>query len=408
MPVPLRSPGLCLFFALCAAASAEETARTWTDQSGRSFSGVYLSATADKVSIRRGDGRVFDVERTKLSQPDQDYLAGKTRPASAALPEKTPRHLREMLAGYDGSAPNFDAGWPANAGIDQEPPITVVEENAAENRFIYESPHFRFQSNVVLRPSLLSKVATMFEACFQLHHDLPLNNRRTRSPKAAKLKAHLLETTEQYHAAGGLPGTSGVYLSDKDEFLVPLTCLGVQKVGSGYMFDYRGDFHTMYHEITHQLWADLDDYAGIWMVEGLAEFIACAPYSNGRFSFTKQPGYALEYATGYGKKNQGGRALGEDLVMPKLRELMTMSQAKFYSDANRNYGFGLLLVYYFILLDGQGDGARFKDCVKARQDGKSAEEARQALLAGRSYEDLEKEVAAAFRRKGIKIRFVES
>jgi len=94
--------------------------------------------------------------------------------------------------------------------------------------------------------------------------------------------------------------------------------------------------------------------------------------------------------------------------MPKLRELMTMSQAKFYSDANRNYGFGLLLVYYFILLDGQGDGARFKDCVKARQDGKSAEEARQALLAGRSYEDLEKEVAAAFRRKGIKIRFVES
>jgi hypothetical protein len=241
-----------------------------------------------------------------------------------------------------------------------------------------------------------------------MHHELPLNNRRTRSPKAAKLKAHLFETEDQYREAGGPTGTSGVYLGGKDEFLVPLASLGVQKVGSGYMFDYRGNFHTMYHEITHQLWADLGESAGMWMVEGFAEFVACAPYSNGRFSFVRQPRYALEYATGYGKKDQGGRALGEDLILPKLSNLMTMSQAKFYTDANQNYGFGLLLVYYFILLDGEGDGARFKDCVKALQAGKPAEEARKALLGGRGYDDLEKDVAAAFRRKGIKIRFQES
>ena len=38
----------------------------------------------------------------------------------------------------------------------------------------------------------------------------------------------------------------------------------------------------------------------------------------------------------------------------------------------------------------------------------SPEEARKALLGGRGYDDLEKDVAAAFRRKGIKIRFQES
>jgi hypothetical protein len=143
----------------------------------------------------------------------------------------------------------------------------------------------------------------------------------------------------------------------------------------------------------------------MWMVEGFAEFVACAPFSNGRFSFIKQPRYALEYATGYGKKDQGGRALGNDITMPKLSKLMTMSQAEFYSDGNKNYGLGLLLTYYFILLDGEGDAKLFKDCIKALQAGKSEEEARKVLLNGRSYEDLEKSVSTAFRRKGIKIAF---
>jgi len=402
----LRSFGFCSFFALCSLGNAEEVTRTWTDMSGRSFEGTLLSATPTKISIRRNDGKTFDVDRARLSAADLDYVTKR----SVATPTETNAPANEpategMLAGYEGTTANFDVPWPDNPGVEQESPITVIEENVEEKRFIYESPHFRFQSNVLLRPSLLQKVALMFEGTYQMNHDLPLNNRRTRSPKAGKLKARLFETADQYRAAGGPPGSAGVYKGGDDEFMVYLEGLGVQKVGSGYMFDYKGDFHTVYHELTHQLWADLGGYAGIWMIEGFAEFVACAPFSNGRFSFIKQPRYALEYATGYGKKDQGGRALGNDITMPKLSKLMTMSQAEFYSDANKNYGLGLLLVYYFILLDGDGDARLFKDCIKALQADKSEEEARKVLLNGRSYEDLEKSVATAFRRKGIKIAF---
>ena len=401
----LRSSGLCAFFALCALGNAEETSRTWTDVTGRSFEGTFLSATPTKISIRRNDGKTFEVERTRLSAADLDYVTKHptAAPATSAA-GKEPAPDGPMLAGYDGTA-NFDAPWPDNPGVDQEPAITTVEENTEAKRFIYESPHFRFQSNVLLRPSLLQKVALMFEGTYQMHHDLPLNNRRTRSPKAGKLKARLFETADQYRAAGGPPGSAGVYKGGDDEFMVYLEGLGVQKVGSGYMFDYKGNFHTVYHELTHQLWADLGGYAGTWMVEGFAEYIGSAPFSNGRFSFIKQPRYALEYATGYGKKDQGGRALGNDITMPKLSKLMTMSQAEFYSDGNKNYGLGLLLTYYFILLDGDGDAKLFKDCVKALQAGKSEEDARKVLLNGRSYDDLEKSVSTAFRRKGIKIAF---
>lgn len=409
-PGTTRLSAVLLFLLAAFPASGEEASRKWTDLSGRSFEGALVSATPAAVKIRRADGKVFEVTREKLSKEDNDYLATakpageEPKPAPAPLPGHLAR-FGGMLAGYDGKGPNFDAPWPGETGIDQEPAITVIEENAESRRYVYESPHFRFESNVVLRPSLLSKVAMMFEACFQTHHDVPLNNRRTRSPQAPKLKARLFETMAEYQAAGGPQGSAGVYMGGPDEFLVPLEKLGVKKVGSGYMFDYAGDFHTMYHEVTHQLWADLGDYAGIWMIEGFAEFMATAPYRNGRFSFSRQPKFALEYATGYGKKEQGGRALGENITMPKLEKLLTMSQATFYENGNANYGYGLLLVYYFILLDGKGDGALFRDCIRGIQEGKSQPEALKVLMAGRSYEDLEKEVATAFRKKGIKISF---
>lgn len=422
----MQRPRSCFLTSLAALtlasglASAAESPRKWTDATGRSFEGTYVSSTPTKVTIRRADGKVFDVERAKLSPDDAAYIeaaaknpetpapAATTGPATA-VPKFAPGDYRaHMLLGYDGSKPNFDVPWPTDTGTDKEPEITTIEENAEKKLFIYESPHFRFQSNVVLRPSLLSKVAMMFEATFQTHHDVPLNNRRTRSAKAPKLKAFLFETLAEYHAAGGPSGSAGVYKGGTDEFLVPLEKLGVKKVGSGYMFDYKGDFHTMYHEITHQLWADLGDYAGMWMIEGFAEFMASAPYSNGRFSFIKQPKYALEYATAYGKKDNGGRALGEDIIYPHLKEFMSWDQPKFYSgDPNKHYGLGLVLVYYFILLDGEGDkvGANFKACIKASQDGKSEEEARQVLLAGRSYDELEKQFVTAMRKKGLKISY---
>jgi hypothetical protein len=401
---------LCRFLSLLALmpiAFAEEAPRKWTNTTGQSFEGSFVSADDRKVIIKRADGKVFEVELGKLSPDDRAYVekAAKNDPGAGTPLFREGDYRAKMLAGYVGNQPNFNAPWPKDAGITTEPTIQTIDERPDEKIFIYESDHFRFQSNVVLRPSLISKVAAMFEASYQLHLALPLNNRRTRSPKAEKLRAFLYETKEQYFAAGGPPKSNGVYMGGEDKFMVPLDGLGVQKVGSGYMFDYKGDFHTVYHEITHLLWADIGRMAGTWMSEGFAEFVACAPYSNGRFSFTKQPSYALEYATAYGKKDGGGRALGDEFTMPKLEEILNWSQPKFYENGNKNYGFGLILVYYFILMDGEGDAANFKACIKACQDGKSPSEALAVLMAGKTYEELEAAVTAAYRRKGIKISF---
>ncbi|MFT4175464.1 MAG: hypothetical protein QM627_02300 [Luteolibacter sp.] len=395
-------PLACSLAALLGPLAAHPTeARGWTDQKGRTLQGSFLSATETTVEIRRTDGKFFSIPRATLSKEDNDYID--SRRATQAEDSKTHRH--PMLAGYDPSVTNFHEPWPDRVGYEGDAPITVIEESPEANRYIYESPHFRFQSNVILRPSLIAKVATMFEASYELHRQVPFNNRRTRSPDAGKFKAKLFETLDQYYAAGGAPGSTGYYFGRTDEFILPLTSLGVKKVGSGYMFDHTGNNHVFFHEITHQLWADIGECAGSWMVEGFAEFMGCAPYRNGRFSLIQQPSHALEYATGYGKDNQGGRALGKEIQMPRLETLMTMSQAELYQNPNVNYGYGLLLVYYFIYLDGENDAARFKDCIRALQEGKDAAAARAVLLGGRTWEQLEADVSAGFRPKGIRIRF---
>lgn len=399
----------CWCLSVCG--SIAEEVRTWTDRSGRSFDGEWISSTKTTAKIRRADGKVFEVARDKLSAGDIAYLETK---AATPEPAGKPKAVESgeasggRLDGYDPATANFDAAWPDSVGVAGEAALTVVEEDKDAEKYVYESEHFRFTCNVLMRPSLLSKVATMFEACHRAHHDIPFNNRRTRSPKAGKLNARLFETMEQYRAAGGPPGSAGVYMGEQDIFMVPLEALGVKKVGSGYMFDFDGDFHTLYHEITHQLWADLGGMAGMWMVEGFAEYMACAPYRAGSFSFSKQPKALLSYATAFGKKDNGGRALGEEISMAHLEEFMSWDQPTFYQDGGRNYGLGLLLTYFFINLDGKGDAARVKACIRKLQEGADEEEARRVLLDGRSYADLEKEFAAAMRKKGIKVEFVKA
>ena len=52
-----------------------ETERTWTSIEGKSFAGTLTSATEDAASVRRSDGRFFDIPLTSLSEADRKYVA---------------------------------------------------------------------------------------------------------------------------------------------------------------------------------------------------------------------------------------------------------------------------------------------------------------------------------------------
>lgn len=222
-----------------------------------------------------------------------------------------------------------------------------------------------------------------------------------------KLQILLYETTEEYRAAGGPASTAGVFMSGKKAVLVPLTSLGVRPVGSGYMLDRDKSSKTLPHELTHQLTPSSYFTKGMngWFTEGIAEYIGNTPYRSGTYTVRGSQRTLVEYVTGYGARNMGGRALGKKIQLSSLETFMFQDYESFTGNPQTSYGCGLLLTIYFIHMDGAGDGLRLKNCLKALTAGKSPSEANACLLDGRSYPDLEKEITKAWGKYNVDLIF---
>lgn len=376
-------------------------ARTWTDPTGRTLEGDLMEQREGEIEVKLASGKVVTIPLSKLSEQDQEYL-------STLKPTE-----EEEAAASEEEEGNWNDPWPETIALEEDPEIIVVEENKETSSFVYESTNYRFTCDVRLSKSVVGTFADMFEATRLYCRTLPLSI--TGGKKAdGKYDILLFETKDSYVEAGGPPSSAGVFLGGKGVVMVPLTSLGVRPVGSGYMRDRDKSDGTLIHEITHQLTPRNYYFAGArgWFSEGIAEYTTATPYRSGRFKVKTNFDDIVEYATAYGKKGTRGRALGEEIRAPSLKEYMLMSYSDFTSSrANFNYGFGLILTTYFLHMDGEGDAARMKGFLKELRKMKwndPPDAALEKLLGGRTFDELEEDVAKAWRRKGVKIHFAES
>jgi hypothetical protein len=137
----------------------------------------------------------------------------------------------------------------------------------------------------------------------------------------------------------------------------------------------------------------------------LADYVAVTPYSYGNFNVKTNFKPIVEYVTSYGKKGDGGRAIGKDIKLGSLRKWMLQSYESFTSSSQVNYGCGLLITNYFFHMDRNGDAARIKNFLKALHEGKDGDDALNVLLDGQTWEQLEEEIAKAYSRKGVDFTF---
>lgn len=413
-------------------------ARDWTGTNGKVIKGAkVITHTELDVTFLLANGKTVKVPLTRLSIKDRGYLSDSTpgdypEDDEDGDEEKGGAENEGNAAAADDENLNWDDPWPDLVALIDKPTITVVTE---DKKFIYESDHYRFTCNVRLNGSVVSNFSTMFEATRVYCRALPLavsggikNN--------GKYDIFLFETKQQYVEAGGPPSSAGVFMrrGNKSYIMVPLTSLGVRKVGSGYMRDRDKSNGTLVHEITHQLTPGpyFSPGARGWFSEGLAEYLTSTPYRSGRFKVKSNFDDIVAYATAYGKKDTRGRALGEEFTAPALVDFMTMPYSQFAGgDANFNYGLGLVLTTYFLHLDGEGDGARMKEFLKELRKPMSKKErdeeralergsakglqrigahgrrALDKLLDGRTFEELQDDITAGWRRKRVKIKFRE-
>ncbi|MCW1887121.1 hypothetical protein OKA04_20450 [Luteolibacter flavescens] len=354
-----------------------------------------MTSTAIDVTLKLTGGRSVTFPISRLSQSDQDFIK------EAAVSGDADKPADEADKG------NFDSPWPDKIRFSEDPQIRVISEDKEEKRFIYESANYRFVCDVRLSQQVVKGFAVMFESTYQYCRALPLGLSGGKLTDG-KYQILLFETKETYVEAGGPPSSAGVFMSGRGVVMVPLTSLGVRPVGSGYMLDRDQTSGTLIHEITHQLTPEEYFESGPlgWFSEGIAEYTTATPYRSGAFKVKGNFDDITDYATDYGKDSNGGRALGQKIKAPSLKDFFLMGYSQFAgNNANFNYGLGLLLTTYFLHLDGDGDAARMKDFLKALRAGEDGEDSLKYLLDGRTYEQLETAISKAWKRKGIDIEF---
>lgn len=303
-------------------------------------------------------------------------------------------------------ASTFNRPWPHEVRLDGPVTCKVISEDRKTQRYVYESPGYRFNCDARVTDDAVRNFSVMFETIRKYALQIPLSLGVSRE-RQGKLDVVLFARAIDYARAGGPPGTAGCYVNGV--VLVPMESLGLKEGGTGFSLDStRRNNTVLVHELVHQLTPDAYMSAGArgWFSEGLAEYMAITPYNWGYFKPDIYGNVVKAYATGLGADGLGGRALGTDLTAPRLKDFLLMSYGQFSSpNGNFNYGLGLLLTHYFFHMEGGGKAFRITQFLKGLEAGLRGEASLAPLLGGSSYEKLEGEITAAWARMGVKIRF---
>ncbi len=375
-------------FLLFVASSFNAVARIWTNSHGQQFDAEFEKMEGTRVVFVTPAGKRFTTAILDLSAADQAFLKKR---AGGAVEE-----LRS----------NFGRPWPRESSAASRQGCKVVSEDREKSVYIYESLGYRFYSDSRITHDALDGFAQVFESTRAYLAALPISM-MCGETVAKKSKILLFGTEAAYLNSGGMRGSAGCYMPRHRLVLIPMVSLGLIEGGTGFSRDMRRDDRVMVHELVHQLTpsAYFNHGAMGWFSEGLAEYVAATPYFNGTFRPDAYGNKVKEYVSGQGGKGIG-RNLGAVIHAPPLREFMLMSYAQFSgSDANRNYGLGLLLTHYFFHMEGGGNARRITSFLEGLLEGKSGDAALEPLLGGGDFGKLEREVSAAWAKKGIEIRF---
>lgn len=365
----------CLCLALPDAAGSEP--RTWTDTQGRQIEAMLLEVSGDTVTIERAGGRRFTVPASTFSEEDQTYI----------------RQWKRIT-----KSPLEPAQWPDRVQV-RVPRAEIVEETSDMN--IYRTERFEFRSDARLSRTLIAQFGQVFEATFAAVDALPIGLNIS-PPEDGYFQTRLFSDPDDYHRAGGIPGSGGLYSPLTREILLPIENLGVERSSLGYSYDkYKGN-SALIHEITHQVMHPWLAVLPVWLAEGLAGYMETIPYERGAFQFRQQD------LRDYVENRIGTR--GDPLPIAPLGPLMDLHYGNWtetFADNQqavaRNYSTVLLLTYYLLHLDGDGNAERLIRYLQALRAGLPDEEADQILRAGRTAEELQKEMIGAFRRLRIRL-----
>jgi hypothetical protein len=197
-------------------------------------------------------------------------------------------------------------------------------------------------------------------------------------------------------------------------FYVPFENIGVKVVGKSYAKDEDFRYDTMVHELTHQMMHFWLNALPQWVTEGTAEYTSNLPLRTGKFRLSAAKNGLKDYVDYLKKESVGG--VPQPYPLEKLFRVNNAEWAEILASSpgisRRLYFTSYLLVYYFMHLDGKGDGERFVRYFREigelrksnpRLDEGSASTALNLLLDGRTEADLMKQIRSSYAKLGIRL-----
>lgn len=306
------------------------------------------------------DGRTVEMKLRKLRGDTGVFLVGDRR---VELPlSRLSREDVAIAEAWWGALPR-PLEWPEMVEVETRTlEAAELPEAGRPGWWVYQTRHFEFHSQAKLATSLVKDIARVFEATLKLVDSLPWGIRPT-PPEGSYYRAELYLSRASYQAAGGPSNSGGVYLPSEKKFMVPFESLGVKRVGASFRRAEHYEVDTLVHEITHQAMHFWLRYLPKWLIEGSAEFTEVTPYHYGKFRVDRiQTGLKDHFDEFYRHGAAGLYPVGPLLTM-NHREWAAVSTS--YAAQKSLYGSSLLLTYYFMHLDGEGDGKRMRSFLAA-------------------------------------------
>lgn len=359
--------------------------RVWTNTQGRTLKATFVAITEKDVKLRLENGTVSSVPIEQLSPGDREYLTKIPKPENQpALPPK----------------------WPTEVALSGVPEVKIIKEDEATSEFIYETEHYEFRCDAKLGASMVREIGRLFEVTHLANVQLPLNLEPKPEEGREKFLAQLFKDKQDYYDAGAIPGSWGVYMSPKKSLMVPLESLGVRQVGKRFTLDRDANTSILVHETTHQMMSYWIPKLPTWYVEGSAEYVAAAKYKQGKLSFARMGDNVVDYVKSRGVTSKEWAMWHVYHLMQLQAETLASALTTDQTVATRTYASTAILTFYFYHLDGDGDGQNFINYLKDISSGTLERLAAQRhLIRGRSYSDIEKELAQKMRRHGLDLEF---
>lgn len=391
MTVPVKI--LSVLTGLSLAGSVQ--ARIWTNDRGATVVAVLVAVRDAEVDLKLQDGRIVAVPKNVFSGADQAYIlewvkSGGTLPDTDAGAENPP--AQGASGGrYVPLEPNWDAPWPERAAAPGYLLVKTVQET--DELSVYETDHFIIESSGKLPETERMALARRFETILSALAAVPMNLAVARRP-SRKYLVRVCFQEEDFNKAPGL--RNGSLKFSPTSFTVLLLR---DKKGKPLKLATVDPRFAVTHWVAQSM--DLEH----WLVDGFSAYMAFLPMERekGALVFRKLPG---RLAAMLPRALRAGRA-----PLPALADLLARDSVHSAAghglppkeDASR-YWADLLWTVYWCHLEGDGKAERLRRYLKA-WDAEDVNGAHAVLLDGKAPEEVEREMAAAWKKLGVKLKF---